>query len=77
MIAKIDEITATFHFHPAVNNIIDNKQHYASVEDLAVVPSNTQYWGTYTGFNNRPRKADGYYELPVNPVCDEIGRAHV
>jgi len=68
MIAKIDHLTATFHFHPAINNIVDNKKNYASMEDLTQVPSNAQYWGSYTGFNNRPRKAEGYYELPVNPV---------
>ena len=69
MIAKIGDLTATFHFHPAINSIVDNKKMYASMEDLTVVPSNAQYWGTYTGFNNRPRKAEGYYELPVKPVC--------
>ena len=68
MIAKIDHLTASFHFHPAINNIVDNKKNYASMEDLTQVPSNAQYWGSYTGFNNRPRKAEGYYELPANPV---------
>jgi len=68
MIASIEEISGTFHFHPAVNSIADNKKILASVQDLLAVPSNAQYWGTYTGFNNRPRKSKGYYELPVDPA---------
>lgn len=68
MIASIEEISGTFHFHPAVNSIVDNKKVLASIQDLIAVPSNTQYWGTYTGFNNRPRKSQGYYELSVDTV---------
>ena len=48
MIAKIDDLTATFHFDPAINSIVDNKKFYASMEDLGVLSSNAQYWGTYT-----------------------------
>jgi len=69
MIAKIDDLSATFHFHPAVNNIENNKKMFASTYDLTQVPSNAQYWGAYTGFNNRPRKAEGFIELSFKPVC--------
>jgi len=72
MIASIEEISGTFHFHPAVNSIDDNKEVLASIQDLLAVPSNAQYWGTYTGFNNRPRKSEGYYELPVDPAKLEM-----
>jgi len=58
---------ATFHFHPFVHSVYKQPSHWASLHDITRVPSETQYWGTYTGFNNRPRKPSNYGDLKVSP----------
>ena len=58
---------ATFHFHPFVHSVYKKPADWASLHDIAIVPSDTQYWGTYTGFNNRPRKPKNYGDLKVSP----------
>ena len=58
---------ATFHFHPFVHSVYKKPSDWASLHDIAIVPSDTQYWGTYTGFNNRPRKPKNYGDLKVSP----------
>jgi hypothetical protein len=63
LIRKLKQINAIFHFQPFQRY----KKEFTEFHDMNILPDIAQYWGSFTGFNNKPRMQSGFHEDKVSP----------